>query len=236
MPSTIVPASLGLWAAAPDSFVGAMHAVPAGMLVNAGFLWVWRVLPPRLARYGPRWTLAGTLVGSLLLWAAAASASLLALSAVASAGALRALLPFGVAVLVGLVATSAPTPVRAGAGSVGALVLIARGALAAAAVGAAITASAASDGLLAGMMSVFPAIFLTTMVSLWWSRGGALPAAAVGPMMLGSCAVSAFAIVASWAVPALGPLVGVVVAWLSAVVGVSAPAAAWLARVRRVTA
>ncbi len=236
MPSTIVPASLGLWAAAPESFVGAMHAVPAGMLVNAGFLWVWRVLPPRLAGYGPRWSLAGTLAGSLALWAAASAASLLALTATASAGVARALVPFGVALAVGLVATSTPAPVRTGAGSVGVPVLVARGVLAAAAVGAAITVSSANDGLLAGMMSVFPAIFLTTMVSLWWSRGGALPAAAVGPMMLGSCAVSAFAIVAAVVVPALGPIAGVVVAWLSAVLGVSAPAAAWLTRARRVTA
>jgi hypothetical protein len=146
------------------------------------------------------------------------------------------LVPFALAVGVGLVATATPAPVRSGAGSVGALVLVARGVLAAAAVGAAITVSSANDGLLAGMMSVFPAIFLTTMVSLWWSRGGALPAAAVGPMMLGSCAVSAFAIVASVVVPALGPIAGVVVAWLSAVLGVSAPAAAWLGRARRVTA
>lgn len=40
--------------------------------------------------------------------------------------------------------------------------------------------------------AVFPAIFLSTMVSLWLAQGEAVPAGAVGPMMLGSVSVSAY--------------------------------------------
>ena len=37
----------------------------------------------------------------------------------------------------------------------------------------------------AGVTAVFPAIFMTTMISLWLSQGEAVQVGAVGPMMLG---------------------------------------------------
>jgi hypothetical protein len=82
------------------------------------------------------------------------------------------------------------------------------------------------------MASVFPVIFLTTMVSLWLSQGEAVQSGAVGPMMLGSTAVSAFALLAAFTLPALGVVGGSVVSWLGAVCLVSLPAAAWVRRGR----
>jgi hypothetical protein len=45
----------------------------------------------------------------------------------------------------------------------------------------------------AGLASAFPAIYGTTMVSLWWSQGSHVQSGAVGPMILGGTAVSGFA-------------------------------------------
>jgi hypothetical protein len=50
VPTTIVPAAIGIHAAAADdaSFRRAMCFVPVGILLNAGYLMLWRVLPVRL--------------------------------------------------------------------------------------------------------------------------------------------------------------------------------------------
>ena len=82
--------------------------------------------------------------------------------------------------------------------------------------------------MLAGVAAVFPAIFLTTMVSLWWSQGQAVPMGAVGPLVLGSGSVSAYALCAAFSLPALGPGWGSLVAWVAAVVVVTVPAWWWL--------
>ena len=71
LPSTILPATWGLWSSVgPSGYRDAMAAVPFGMLVNAMFLHLWRVvprnLPPRVhARLA--WTLALALTGWLVL-------------------------------------------------------------------------------------------------------------------------------------------------------------------------
>jgi hypothetical protein len=65
-----------------------------------------------------------------------------------------------------------------------------------------------TNGIAAGLASVFPAVYTTTMVSLWYAQGEAvttgaplefnansnLYSGAVGPMMLGGLAVSGYAI------------------------------------------
>ena len=74
LPTTIVPAALGIAAEArsAEAFAAAMHVAPAGMLLNAGFLYLWRILPPRL----PAWSLAARLAlmvtVSLTVWLCAA--------------------------------------------------------------------------------------------------------------------------------------------------------------------
>lgn len=232
VPTTIVPAALGFWAGSPTAagFQDALYVVPAGMWLNALFLWSWRVLPPRLpGRWplGPR--LAAMVVLSLGLW------SLLGVGLVAVTGAVRAaglpmvlwgwgffLLSLGVGVAVCLQERPAPR----GSRPVGPLALASRGVLAAFMVGAAVALIASVGPLVAGVLSIFPAIFVTTMVALWWSQGEAVPAGAVGPMMLGSTSVSAFALGAALAMPALGSVAGALLAWCSAVAAVTLPA--WL--------
>ena len=84
--------------------------------------------------------------------------------------------------------------------------------------------------LVSGIASVFPAIFLTTMVSVWLAQGEAVQSGAVGPMMLGSTSVSVFALIAA-SVLHLGPLwLGLGLSWIGSVLLVSIPAHLWLQR------
>lgn len=236
LPSTIVPASLGLWAASPAGFAEAMGVIPAGMLLNAGFLWLWRVLPPRAPAWGLAARLGWTSAVSLAIWGVAAAA-LGGLVTLAKQGGVPAPVVgacgLGVGVIVGVVATLTPVPAPRGGRQVAAWVLLARAGLAGGAVAAGIALASAGVPVLSGLATVFPAIFLTTMVALWWSQGESVPAGAVGPMMLGACSIGTYALASVWTFPAWGPAWGALGAWSLAAGGVSLPAAGWLALRRR---
>ena len=230
LPTTVVPASWAFWAVTEGAALrDALGAVPVGMLVNAGFLFVWRALPPRVAgSFGAR--LATLVAVSLGCWAVLAGASVVALEAARGAGvdvwwlglaAMVATVGFGAWAVWGRV------PAPKGGKRVPWGSLLARGVLAAAAIATSAVLAASGGELLAAMASVFPAIFLTAMVSLWWAQGEAVPAGAVGPMMLGSASVSGYALVAAHTLPSLGPGLGALVAWAMAVLVVTVPAWGW---------
>lgn len=142
---------------------------------------------------------------------------------------------FLLTVLAGALACLRPLPAPKGTRPVPWWVLLLRGLLAGIAVACAVALSAAS-GVAAGLLSTFPAIFLTTMVSLWASQHSSVSAGAVGPMMLGSSSVSAYAVLycllalgpsaaaGGDSAPVFGTLAAVPVAWLGAALGCSAPA------------
>jgi hypothetical protein len=128
----------------------------------------------------------------------------------------------------GVVSCWAAPPAPAGTNAVGVSALLARGALAAMAIGGSVWLAGLGSPLLAGMASVFPAIFMTTMVSLWLAQGESVPVGAVGPMILGSTSVAVFALVSVWSVPSTGILFGIGLAWVVSVGLASVPAALWL--------
>lgn len=230
IPTTIVPAAIGFYFA-EDGFVPALLAVPYGMLVNALFLYMWRILPPRISisNFGLRLT--AMIILSLGVWALFAFASILFQSFHSS------LWMSGLVICVQLAlggwACIHNPPAPKGNKKVGWGTLAMRGVLAGCAIGASILLS--SFGALAGIASVFPAIFLTTMVSIWISQGEAVQGGAVGPMMLGSSSVSVFALLAILLFPMMGPFVGSVSGWLMAVLCTSVPSAIWLNRKRSST-
>ncbi len=235
LPTTIVPASLGIAATAPgaDQLRDAMLSVPAGMLLNAVFLWLWRVLPPRLPAQALGRRLATMVALSLSAWLIGAVAVVAGGAWWRARGLPVALLGVGTTALivaVGVAACLRPLPAPRGHRPVGPLTLLARGLLAAAAIGVSVLVAATGQPLLAGIASVFPAIFTTTMVSLWLSQGEAVPLGAVGPLILGSSAVAGYALLAAWLLPALGTAAGAVAAWLGAALLCSLPAALWLSR------
>jgi len=236
LPTTVVPASWAFWGVTEAAALrDALGAVPVGMLVNAVFLFVWRALPPRMpGSFAVR--LGAMIVASLGAWAVLAAASVGLLDAARAAEIdvwVLGVVAMAVTVGFGAWAVWGRVPAPRGGKRVPAWSLAARGVLAAAAIACAAGLAAVGGELLAAMASVFPAIFLTAMVSLWWAQGEAVPAGAVGPMMLGSASVSGYALAAAHTFPALGPGLGTVVAWAVAVGGVTVPAWAWTRWVAR---
>ncbi len=238
LPTTIIPAAVGmrLNLGSDAAFADAILAAPAGMLLNAGFLFLWRVLPGRLPSWSLGARLAVMVMVSLSAWFASAVALVIAIQALRHTGV--SMTAFGIAVTgaiatVGVLACLRPLPAPRGNRRVTPVMLLARGVLAAGAIAVSVWIASLGGTLSAGVASVFPAIFLTTMVALWVAQGEAVPAGAVGPMMLGSTSVAVYALVASQSLPALGPALGSLLAWLVAATCVTLPATVWLSWLRR---
>jgi hypothetical protein len=235
IPTTIIPASTGIFERSENeqAFIWAMAVVPMGMLVNAIFLWLWRKVPPSLPPLSNPMRLLAMLAISLLGWALAASLGLW-LCASQQASGVEPLLLGAVTTLIlvstGIGACLADIPAPAGSRRVSIPVLASRGVLAGVCIVLAVWLSELGLPLLSGIFSVFPAIFLTTMVSLWLSQGESVQAGAVGPMMLGSASVAVFALIAVQVFPSRGPWTGAFLSWIGSIVLVSLPAHAWLYR------
>ena len=225
VPSTIVPAGIGMYVAGgEDVLVMSMSVVPLGMLLNALFLGAWVVIP----RWFPDapYLLVLTTVGALAFWSLLGMVFLVAVDEATFYLSLQQLALGGLALLVAtaVVFNRRPQPTPKGTNRVSTLVLVARGVMAATAIGIAVGLSGLGFPTLAGLASVFPAIFLTSMVALWLAQGPTVPQGAAGPMMLGGASVAVYANVAMWSLPAYGAVVGSAMAWVASVVGWSLPA------------
>ena len=95
---------------------------------------------------------------------------------------------------------------------------------AAIAIGIAVWLSGLSYPFISGLISTFPAIFLTSMIALWLAQGQDVPQGAAGPMMLGGASVGVFAVIAIVLFPMLGPLLGSIITWLISIIGWTIPA------------
>ncbi|KAK4532389.1 hypothetical protein CCYA_CCYA12G3246 [Cyanidiococcus yangmingshanensis] len=225
VPGTITPASVGIWIARQDvhSFRSSMASAPIGLLVNAGFLTCWRFLPMWVSRITLRRTLQLALLvgGSLALWSMLAFPVLslvswlrrtshsIALYCIAMACALLVL-------LVGLVGTwhipKAVTSIRPVAWWVHPI----RASLAFLAVSSAVWLSRKWPAT-AGIIAVWPAVFLTSMVALWWSHGDAFQASATFPMILGLWSPMLFCGLVCFFYPWFDVAFGCFFSWLMAV-------------------
>lgn len=259
LPTTIVPAALGLATRlSGQDLVAALFTVPLGMLFDGIFLLEWRYLPARLpAAWSPHGTLAVLVAVSLGTWLAlAASSTLFSTLVLAGSGAGWTMayggVAFGVQLACGVGACVRAVPAPGGSQAVSWAALAARGGAAFAAIAAAVALSAVG-GPLGGIAAAFPAMFLTSMVSLWlsqvwkgasrsrWSpppptttllreQGRDVPTGAAGPMMLGSLSVPAFAMAFAALVVGAGlsPWAAAGAAWVAAVLATSLPAALFL--------
>ena len=227
IPTTIVPASIGMWLI-QEKFEYSMCSVPVGMTVNACFLACWRYVPAYLENLS-FWTKLGMMISiSLTCWLLLAFGVLVFIQSLHEHiwligwGAFFTQITFGIFVCMG----NPPAP--KGKNKVSFQTLLIRGILAGIAIGVSIMIAKSGHPILAGISSVFPAIFLTTMISVWISQGESVQMGAVGPMMLGSSAVSLYALISLYFFPYLSWILGSFVAWILSVLICSCTSYLWL--------
>ena len=195
IPTTIVPAALGMYSISGETeFAQSMSIVPLGMMVNAIFLLVWIHAPQRVGL-----SLVGTTILSLIVWTLIGSLGLLVSSELQASGVdalTYAVSGLGLLILLGVWTTWTSRPAPKGSRSVRPSVLVLRGSAAATAIGIAVWFSSLSYPFVSGLVSTFPAIFLTSMIALWLAQGQDVPQGAAGPMMLGGASVGVYAVVA----------------------------------------
>jgi len=244
VPTTILPAMIGIaWEVGagrhPDNIdsnrelTQAGFAVPLAMLADVVFLLQWRLWPDRLdPGISFRCKLASMIAISLVVWAICAgiagAVSEFAASATSQSGSVLAgVIALCISVCIGVATTWNAMPSPKGENVVTWGGVLARGAFAGLSIFVAVMIGASSAAF-AGVMAVFPAIFLTTMVALWVSQGEAVSIGAVGPMMLGSASVPAFSILYALLVPHVGTGGAAVLGWPLSVLLVSVPAVSFL--------
>ena len=225
VPTTIVRAAAFIWIADSNqsSFESSMGMVPVGMLLNSFFLWLWRFTPQKIPDWNFPIRLSAIATINLIFWFLGAAIAVTIFSDV------DPILVGGSALGLGLIfgrwATRGFYPAPSGKNKVSLVVLFSRGIAAAIAIGVAVWLSQQGSPLLAGIASVFPAIFLTTMVALWISQGEKVPSGAVGPMMLGSMSVSLYALAATIFIPLNGIIIGSLISWAVSLLFISMPVA-----------
>lgn len=240
IPTTIVPAAIGIFGrnADPDGFRRAMAFVPLGILMNAGYLLLWRVIPARLGTHERlrHHLLAWTLALSLGIWLLCAAAIVILnwwLEPTAAQSLAIGCCAFCAGVALGIAANRTPHPAPRGTHRVGSVVLAVRGISAAAAIGCSILLARSGHPVASGIASVFPAIFTTIMIATWLAQGAHVPTGAVGPMALGTLSVSAYALLSTALFPALPIAPAALLCWILATAGISVPAYAYLSWRRR---
>lgn len=233
IPSTIVPASIGLASRLRgEALTSSLFSVPPGMLVDAGFLLVWRLLPAQLPVHWTLWQRLGAMVAvSLTVWfvgaAAVVSLNIRGFDNVDQIVGLGTACCVLIAV-VGVIACFRPLDAPKGTNYVSWTVLACRGGVAFVAITVAVLISKLND-VAAGFATTFPAIFLTTMASIWISQSAAVSIGATGPMVLGSVSVAVYACVFAVLVERdWNPYAAAAMAWALGIVCCSVPVALFL--------
>ena len=232
VPTTIVPAVAGMAAAQGEQeLMDSLSVVPAGMLINAIFLSVWIYLPRATASLGSERSLAVTTATALLAWAIFGMVTILCIGELSEYGTgPRTIGMIGIALtaVFGIVLGWKPYESPKGGREVSKSILLARGLMAATAIGASVWVAGLGYPLLAGLASVVPAIFLTSMVSLWISQGPSVPRGAAAPMLLGGGSVGVYSLVAMYSLEAHGIILGSIMSWVTAVAVWSMPSYIYL--------
>lgn len=229
IPTTIVPAAAGI-ALASNNYSDlnvSLAIVPAGMLINGIFLVNWIILPTYFNNTEKIYTTLITItLLSLIVWSLC-GLIILKIIQVSYDSSLSSfqigLIGQILLTILGITMSWRIGATPRGKNRVNKYVIFSRGIMAAIAIGLAVWISSLGYPLLAGLASVFPAIFLTSMVALWISQGPSVPMGAAGPMILGGASVGVYAIVAMWTLPNFGIFWGSIVAWFFSVISWSIP-------------
>ena len=227
LPTTIVPATIGMYIeGGSEDLATSMSLIPFWMLLNALFVGAW-VAYPRIRKNVAIKEMTSV---ALIFWIAAALVMTFVLSIALEHYSKLWIGVTGLIFLIGLGLwmTFTPRDAPRGKNKVSKQVLVIRGSAAAIAIGIAVQLSSMGQPIIAGLASVFPAIFLTTMVALWLAQGPEVPTGAAGPMMLGGSSVAVYSLLAPWALPEYGIILGTLICWFSSVISTSIPAYSWI--------
>jgi len=227
VPTTIIPATIGIYLeAGPDGLATSMSLVSFGMLLNALFIATWIYYPSKK----PNVSVIEMILVSLTFWLIVALILTLFIESLIlqTSELIVGLIGLVLLLVLGIWITYKPRAAPKGKKKVSKRVLITRGIMAALAIGLAVQLSSIGQPLIAGLASVFPAIFLTTMAALWISQGPEVPSGAVGPMMLGGASVAVYSIIAPLTLPEFGIVIGTAICWIISVMSISLPAYWWL--------
>ncbi len=233
IPTTIIPAAIGMGSeGGEDSLILSLAIVPAGMLINAIFLSIWAILPNKLPiTWSSNKRLVVTSICSLIVWISAGIVAIQAVDVAIEKNYSAYQIAITGFILVGTLGASMCwnlKPAPKGKNQVSKIILVSRGFVAATAIGIAVIISGLGMPLLAGLASVFPAIFLTSMVALWVAQGPSVPLGAAGPMMMGGASVAAYSIIAMWSMIEYGLAMGSVIAWVGSIILWSIPSFAYV--------
>lgn len=229
IPTTIVPAAIGIWGAGDDvdGFRRAMAFVPIGILLNAGYLVLWRVIPATVGRHTRSHLLLSTVVIALGAWLAVAT-GIMQLNEMVQPSVEQSLavgaIAFATGIALGIAANLTPHPAPRGARRVAPTILVVRGIAAALVIAFALVLKRAGLPVASGIASVFPVIFTTIMVATWLAQGAHVPTGAVGPMALGTLSVSTYALLAALLFPLMPVALAAFVCWVAAIGLASIPA------------
>ncbi|MBA45440.1 MAG: hypothetical protein CMB31_02490 [Euryarchaeota archaeon] len=229
LPTTIVPASIGIWIGVNGelvSFSAAMSMVPIGMLLNVLFLGSWRILPSYLEHlFSERNLVVAVGISSVLFWLFSAGVSTIIVEYISNfVGPIYVgICAVFIAFVLGYITVSKGGDAPPGLNRVSLLSLLSRGIAAGLAIGLSVWIAGLGLPFISGVISVFPAIFLTTMVSLWIAQGRSVPVGATGPMMFGSTSVSIYALICILIFPFFGIWAGSLISWLLSVILYSVP-------------
>ena len=193
IPSTIIPASYIILTEMSktkeeraSSMIACIYGIFSTLIL---FMPIWKVLPPKLPKkWGNKQRVLATSIISLLIWSGGAVVTIYLQKWIDSIGISMWLFSIILTLIILAVGTYLcwnlpPTP--AGKNKVSLCMHFSRGLAASLAIFAGGILSQMDVGVLSGIVSTFPAIFLTTMVSVSIAQGADVSTGAIGPLILG---------------------------------------------------
>lgn len=205
------------------------------MLINSVFLFQWYFWPRFLPRaYSQTQKLCCMIGISLLAWFLLSSITVMVQEFIRESGGNRTLkmqylglFCAALQLLGGLKFCLQPINPQRGTKKVPLVMLLSRGLMAGISVTSSVLISSV-NGVLAGLATTFPSIFMTIMVSVWLSQGSGVSTGAIGPMILGGLAPGVYSMTFGYATPRTGISLAICIAWFVSVTFVSLPCTLFL--------
>ena len=204
------------------SFEVSMFSYPIGLLATTMLVLVWQNLPKFLPVKSSDRKALTMLAISIVFWLAVSTALVFALPHLDTVvdRKISGAVSLGIIALTGIISTfSRYIPAPAGKKKATVWVLMARGVFAGVAIFVGVVLAKFGGPTLGGIASVFPAVFLTSMTSVWLAQGEQVAMGATNSLMLGFLSTGVYCFSASFlCFTSLGMVGGVLVASLASIV------------------